>query len=115
MDNYIESGSKEITSFNYQDLIIDSYDQWFLQAYQTDKYYCQTFGPFWEEVYPQYPFLNFGRINIEANKSLISKLPFGIKGFPFVYFQEKNKEPHFAEIFMERRGGVTNQLKEFVF
>lgn len=110
----IDSASKEITTFNYKDLLINTYAPWFVQVYRTDSHYCQVFAPFWEEVVPEYPFLNFGRVNIQMQKGLIGKLPFGIKGFPFVYFQEYHKEPMFAELFIDR-GNLTRQLKEFIF
>lgn len=111
--NFLNSSSNEITNKNYDDLITFSEDIWIVQVYENQNYGSELFAKFWEDIYPEYFFLKFGRIDFKNQKSLIRKIPFGVREFPMVYNLNKFKHSEFAEIFL--RGNISRDFKKFIF
>ena len=111
--NFIDSNSDEITFFNYDEKITFSEDIWIIQIYENQNWGSETFSKFWEDIYPEFFFLKFGRIDFKSQKKLISKIPFGVRQFPLVYNLSKFSYPEFAEIFL--RGNISRDFKKFIF
>ena len=105
--------SIEITYNNYDDLVLFSEEIWIIQVYENQDYGSEMFAKFSEDIFPNYPFLKFGRIDFKNQKKLMSKIPFGVRQFPFVYSLSKFKHPEFADIFL--RANIQRDFKNFIF
>ncbi|KAH9311853.1 hypothetical protein KI387_026888 [Taxus chinensis] len=85
------SASVELTSSNFDDLVLKSKDLWLLEFYAPWCGHCKKLAPEWKKAANSLKGkVNFGHINCDSEKSLMSR--FNVQGFPTILVFGADKE-----------------------
>lgn len=85
------SASVELTSSNFDDLVLKSKDLWLIEFYAPWCGHCKKLAPEWKKAANSLKGkVNFGHVNCDSEKSLMSR--FNVQGFPTILVFATDKE-----------------------
>jgi protein disulfide-isomerase A6 len=85
------SSSVELTSNNFDDIVLKSKDPWLVEFYAPWCGHCKKLGPEWKKAANNLKGkVNMGQVNCDSEKSLMSR--FNVQGFPTILVFGSDKE-----------------------
>lgn len=85
------SASVELTSSNFDDIVLKSKDQWLVEFYAPWCGHCKKLAPEWKKAANNLKGkVNMGHVNCDEEKSLMSR--FNVQGFPTILVFGSDKE-----------------------